>query len=65
MWKIGGILSITTTVNKMKVKKLTETSSLNNSMTGLSRIQNSRVKQRIGGEEEIISSVLDLLCEET
>lgn len=58
-------MSITTTVNKMKVKKLTETSSLNNSMTGLSRIQNSRVKQRIGGEEEIISSVLDLLCEET
>lgn len=65
MWKIGGILSITTTVNKMKVKKLTETSSLNNSMTGLSRIQNSRVKQRIGAGEEIISSVLDLLCEET
>lgn len=58
-------MSITTTVNKMKVKKLTETSSLNNSMTGLSRIQNSRVKQRIGVEEEIISSVLDLLCEET
>lgn len=58
-------MSITTTVNKMKVKKLTETSSLNNSMTGLSRIQNSRVKQRIGAGEEIISSVLDLLCEET
>lgn len=58
-------MSIITTVNKMKVKKLTETSSLNNSMTGLSRIQNSRVKQRIGVEEEIISSVLDLLCEET
>lgn len=58
-------MSITTTVNKMKVKKLTETSSLKNSMTGLSRIQNSRVKQRIGAGEEIISSVLDLLCEET
>ena len=43
MKRTGSISSI----NKMEVKKLTETSSLNNSMMELSKIQNSELKKRI------------------
>lgn len=62
MRMIGGILEPDNHNEQDRSKEAdSETSSLNDSMMRLSKIQNTREKNQIG-REEIISSVLDLPC---